>query len=120
MEYSNLLLALKCCSFDTPLGRTEASSSRVTSKQRAVSTSAPSVGQANRLSYAFEVCMKPWRHHQSPAVTLNESAFSSGEEHTSVCVHCTRGKLRLQPWEAFPPLPRKRRGFRRAKARRFL
>jgi len=79
--------------FNTPLASLRSTggafSSRVTSRARTSSTSAPSVGRANRLLYAFEVSMQPWRNNQSPAVPRVESAFSSGEESTSLIVPST-------------------------------
>jgi len=45
--------------------------------------------------YAFELCRQVWRHSQSPAVPLSESAFSSGEEPSSFVVTCTRGFMPL-------------------------
>jgi hypothetical protein len=59
--------------------------------------------------------MKPWRHNQSPAVPLRESAFSSRDESSSLIVTCTRGyadNVRSRNWScgptSFPPRPERR------------
>src|SRR6266508_2575651 len=73
--------------FNTPVAALRSTGGAFTSRI----TSAPSAGQANRLLNAFELGMQVWRHHQSPAVPLQESAFSSREEPNSLVVTRTRG-----------------------------
>jgi len=77
--------------FNTPVAALRSTGGAFTSRI----TPAPSAGQANRLLYAFELCRQVWRHSQSPAVPLSESAFSSGEEPSSFVVTCTRGFMPL-------------------------